>query len=233
MKTEDQQGFIVAIDGPVASGKGTIAKALARKTHGFNLNSGALFRMLALYATENSVEIDQSSLLSVLSLIKLDLEEDRALLNGQDVSDKIFNAEISRLTSVIAEMPEIHKKVIELEQEIGRRKVQEGRIVIIEGRNIGTTVFPDANLRIYMTASAEVRAKRRLEQSRVRGEDVDFETVLKDTIMRDERDMSRNFAPLVRNPENEGYFKLDNTTMTEDQTLETIIEQLKRSRLEL
>jgi cytidylate kinase len=233
MKIEEQQGFIVAIDGPVASGKGTMAKTLAHKTHGFYLNSGALFRMLALYATENAVEIDQPALLNALSSIKLDLEGDRTLLNGQDVSDKIFTAEISRLTPIIAEMPEIHKKVIKLEQEIGRRRAQQGRIVIIEGRNIGTTVFPDANLRIYMTASVEARAKRRLEQSRIRGEDVDFETVLKDTIMRDERDMSRNFAPLVRNPENEGYFKLDNTNLTEDQTLEKIVDQLKKNGLEL
>ena len=233
MKSEEQKGFIVAIDGPVASGKGTIAKDLASITHGFYLNTGALFRMLTLYALDNGVEFKQEPLLKLLSSLELDLQEDRALLNGVDVSDRIYKVEISRKVALIAEMTEVHKKIMLLERKIGELKAREGKVIIIEGRNIGTTVFPNADVKIFMTATVEKRTERRLKQSHTRKENIDFKTVLADTMDRDERDMSRIFAPLVRNPKEQGYFLLDNTDLTQEQTLELIVKQLEKKGLKL
>lgn len=226
------QGFVIAIDGPVASGKGTIAPLLAFKLNAFYMNTGALFRMLALLCKRQEVKVlTEEILLKMLHANKLELYDEKILLNGEDVSTQIYHADISLLSSQIAALPKVHAQVILLEQDIAKQKINDGRIVIVEGRNIGTAVFPDAAFKLFLTASVEERAKRRFSQAEKRKEKVSYEDVLADTKMRDTRDKTRSFFPLVTNPEEHGYFVLDNTGMSEEETLERILTQLRNKKL--
>lgn len=226
------QGFVIAIDGPVASGKGTIAPLLAKKLHAFYMNTGALFRMLALLSKRESVDpTSEEGVLTLLAENTLDLDDDKVLLNGEDVTKEIYHSDISLMSSLIAGNAKVHAQVIILEQKIAQRKIGEGRIVLVEGRNIGTAVFPDAQLKLFLTASLEERAKRRFAQARARDEEVTYEEVLKDTETRDTRDRERPFYPLVSDPEKHGYVVLDNTGMTEEDTMEWIMAQLKHKGL--
>lgn len=225
------QGFILAIDGPVASGKGTVAPLLASQLKGFYMNTGAIFRMLGLFCKEHQIEVTEENVLKVLGENTFGLEEDQVLLNGLDVSANIYHADISELASKIAAMSHLHEEVIKLEKKIALEKMAQGRIVILEGRNIGTAVFPDAGLKIFLTASVEKRAERRFAQMEQRGEQASFEQVLTETKDRDARDVSRPYYPLVEEPEKYGYVVVDTTNLTEQQTLDQLLDLLKEKGL--
>ena len=122
------QGFVIAIDGPVASGKGTIAPLLAQKLNAFYMNTGALFRMLALYCKRNNLPTDEATLLDVIMKTSLNLDEDKAFLDGEDVSAEIYHSDISQLSAQIAAISSVHERVIIREREIAEEKMKDPRV---------------------------------------------------------------------------------------------------------
>lgn len=232
-KGSSQKGIFIAIDGPVASGKGTIAPLLAQRLHGFHLYTGAMYRALALYCREHDVDMtNEQAIRDVLSSITIELLPTKTMLNGKEVSDSIKTQDIAQGASLVGVFASVRQTLVQRQREIAERSIQEGKVVVAEGRDTGTVVFPNADLKIYLTAKVEVRAKRRLEQLHQQGNNtITFEMVLEDTKIRDNRDTERVISPLVNNPKEYGYFILDNSDLNEEETIQIIIEELKRRRL--
>ncbi|HWY80012.1 MAG TPA: (d)CMP kinase, partial [Candidatus Sulfotelmatobacter sp.] len=160
-----KKGFIIAIDGPLASGKGTIAKKLARVLHGVDLYTGAMYRCVALFCINSEINLDNASdVIAQLDKVEIAYHEDRIFLNDTDITDAIQEAAIAEGASIVAVIPEVRKELVRRQQKIGRAEARQGKIVIVEGRDIGTVVFPDAGFKLYLTASETIRAQRRLEQ---------------------------------------------------------------------
>ena len=227
-----KKGFIIAIDGPLASGKGTIAKKLARELHGVDLYTGAMYRCVALFCINSEVNLENApDVIKQLDKIAVKYEEERILLNGTDVTEAIQESAIAEGASVVAVIPQVREELVRRQQEIGRAAVAQGKIVIVEGRDIGTVVFPDAALKIYLTATEAIRANRRLAQFHSLGETMSFEEVLRQIRLRDKRDMERKANPLARDPHAQGYFVLDNSDMNEEQTVDEIAAEVQRRKL--
>lgn len=207
----------VAVDGPAGAGKSSVSKAVAKKLGFIYVDTGAMYRACALYALENGLEIEEKALLGVLDDINIQIKYDDngqiILLNGKDVSKDIRKPEVSMGASKIAAIPAVRLKLVELQ-----RKLAENDNVIMDGRDIGTYVLPDASVKVYLTASAEARAKRRYDE--MTGEK-DFETVKKDIINRDENDMKREFAPLKKADD---AYVIDSSDMSFDEVCEKLEE---------
>lgn len=225
----DIQGNVlhaIAIDGPVAAGKGTIATALSKRLEGFHLNTGAMYRCLALYCLEQNIPVQKTDeVIEGLSRIWFDLEPDKVFLNDVDVTEKIKQRAVTQLVSKVAAIGKVREEMVKRQQEIGRKKIARGMIVIAEGRDAATKIFPDALLKIFLTARPEIRARRRYEQ--MGGENnhtITFDQILADTNDRDSRDYNRQVDPLVKNPEERGYVVVDNSDMSEDETVQTVIQ---------
>lgn len=219
----------IAIDGPVAAGKGTIATLLSRQLHGFHLNTGAMYRCLALYCLENNIPVNKVPLvLEGLSKIWFDLEPDKVYLNDIDVTEKIKQRAVTQLVPKIAAIGAVREEMVKRQQEIGRKKVAQGLVVIAEGRDAATKIFPDAQLKIFLTATPQVRAKRRFEQmGGVHNSTITYEQILADTIERDRRDYERKVDPLVKDPQKYGYVVLDNSDLTEEATIAAVLQAWK------
>ena len=227
-----KNGFIIAIDGPLASGKGTIAKRLATVLHGIDLYTGAMYRGLALFCLEHGIDMHDAPLvIEQLPKITFRYQEDKIFLNDVDVTQKIQEPDPAAGSSVVGVIPEVRRDFVKRQRAIGLEQMQGGTIVIVEGRDIGTVVFPDAALRLYLTASEDIRAKRRLAQYQVQDASWTFEKVLQSIHERDARDKGRETDPLASNPEELGYTVLDNSDMDEQQTIDTIITMLKERNL--
>lgn len=192
----NKQTVAVAIDGPAGAGKSTIARRLAADMGYIYVDTGALYRTVALAVVRNSVSADdKNEVLSLLSKIDVDIvykdSEQCVLLNGEDVSPFIRTPEISMMASKVSAIPEVRSFLLGLQ-----RKLAEAHNVVMDGRDIATVVLPDAKVKIFLTASAKVRAKRRYDELIAKGTEVDFDTVLQELIQRDEQDMNRETAPL-------------------------------------
>lgn len=225
------KGFAIAIDGPVASGKGTLAPNLAKKLDGFFLDTGAMYRCVALYALRNHIDPgDREAVEKIANDIEIDYIGGKTILNGQDVSSDIRTENISRAVPIVARFEGVRRELVTKQRKIAEKALGEGRIVILEGRDIATIVLPDAQLKVYLTAKVEERAKRRRDQLEGQGEMVDFETVLEDVIERDRKDIEVN-KTLVSNPKDFGYEILDNSDLSQEQTLQAVIEILKERKL--
>ncbi len=224
-----KQGIIIAIDGPVASGKGTIAPILAKTLHGFYLHTGAMYRCVALYSLEHNLTSD-ADIIQALPDIHINFTSDRTLLNGEDVTEKIHQNIISSRVAWIATIKEVRTLLIVQQQRIGREKTQKSITVIAEGRDTGTVVFPDAEVKLFLDASVETRAQRRLAQLEKRGEHITFEQVLDDTRRRDESDQQKSGA-LVTDPISHGYDIIETTGLTQEETLERILSLLKEKNI--
>ena len=188
--------LIIAIDGPAASGKSTTAKLLAKQLGYLYLDSGAMYRACALAALEQDIaHSDIARLDKLLETIDIRIEYspdgNKVLLNDIDVTKRIREEDISRLASDISTLGPVREKMVELQRQMGN----EGG-VIMDGRDIGTVVFPHAELKFFMIASAEERARRRCEELIVKGLEADYETVLKELQERDKQDSTRALAPL-------------------------------------
>jgi cytidylate kinase len=227
-----KKGFIIAIDGPTASGKGTIAKKLAKVFKGLDLNTGSMYRCLALFCINNEITIDNpSEVIAQLENVHIAYRDDRVELNGLDVTDAIQDTVIAQGASIIGVIPQVRKNLVQRQQAIGLEAVEQGEVVVAEGRDTGTAVFPDAVLKIYLTATDQVRAKRRLAQNYKNGDKITYDKMLEEVKVRDQRDMQRNADPLTGNPEKLGYIVLDNSDLNEEQTINEIITRLKRRKL--
>lgn len=224
----DPQGNVlhaIAIDGPVAAGKGTIATALSKRLHGFHLNTGAMYRCLALYCLEQNIPVQKiDAVTEGLSRIWFDLEPDKVFLNDVEVTEKIKQRGVTQLVPKVAAIGKVREEMVKRQQEIGRKKIAQGMIVIAEGRDAATKIFPNALLKVFLTARPEIRAHRRYEQMGGKNNHtITFEQILTDTNERDRRDYERKVDPLVKEPEKMGYVVLDNSDMTEEETVTAVI----------
>lgn len=188
--------FSVAIDGPAGAGKSSIAKAAAKKLQFVYVDTGALYRTVALYLLRKEVDFsDHAAVEAALPQIEVSLTyEDGAqkmFLCGEDVTDQIRTPIVSQHSSIGAAIPAVRARLLHLQRELA-----EKYNVLMDGRDIGTVVLPHANLKIYLTASAEERARRRVAQLQESGQAADFDSVLREVMERDERDMNRETAPL-------------------------------------
>ncbi len=185
----------IALDGPSGAGKSSVAKECARRLGLIYIDTGAMYRAAALYAIENGIPIEREALLPHLDGIHIDIRHvegsQRIFLNGKDVSERIREADASIGSSNIAVIPEVRAKLVELQRELARNNS-----VVMDGRDIGTNVLPDADLKIFLTASLDVRAKRRYRELQEKGMGRAYEAVKQDMAYRDENDSKRECAPL-------------------------------------
>ena len=213
------KGLIIAIDGPAASGKSTTAQLLAKKLGYLYIDTGAMYRACALKAKKMGIDInDEESIRNLLDFIDIQIENDnsknRILLDGEDVSEDIRADDISSLASAISAIPAVRYKMVELQRKMG-----EKGSVILDGRDIGTFVFPDAEVKFFLTASPEIRAKRRWLELQQKGIDKDFSEVLADLVKRDNNDSQRALAPLKKA---EDAIEIDTSNMTIEEQTETL-----------
>ena len=216
---------VITIDGPSGSGKGTVAGMLATKLQWQLLDSGALYRVLALAADKHAVPLDHEDALEVLA-VGLDVEfvvdvesnSQRILLENQDVTDEIRNETVGAHASQIAALPGVRAGLLRRQHEF-----RQAPGLIADGRDMGTVVFADAPLKVFLTASAEERARRRYLQLKDKGETVTLTSLLEEIRARDERDTNRSIAPLK--PADDAII-LDSTTMTIEQVLERILSEV-------
>jgi len=222
------KGLIIAIDGPAASGKSTTAQLLAKKLGYLYIDTGAMYRACALKAKKLGIDInDEESIRNLLDFIDIRIENDnsknRILLDGEDVSEDIRADDISSLASAISAIPAVRYKMVELQRKMG-----EKGSVILDGRDIGTFVFPDAEVKFFLTASPEIRAKRRWLELQQKGIDKNFSEVLADLVKRDNNDSQRALAPLKKA---EDAIEIDTSNMTIEEQTETLY-KIILSRLE-
>ncbi|MBR4724058.1 MAG: (d)CMP kinase [Clostridia bacterium] len=214
----------IAIDGPAGAGKSSIAKLVAGELGFIYIDTGAMYRASALYAIENGIKITAESFTKeVLDKISIDIRYDddgqRIFLCGKDVTKRIREADVSIGASDIAVIPAVRLKLVDLQRELAK-----GNNVIMDGRDIGTYVLPDAELKIYLTASVEERAMRRLKELKEKGQTADFEQVKRDISYRDKNDSEREFAPLKKADD---AVLVDSTDMTIDEVKKRILELAK------
>ena len=188
------ENFIVAVDGPAGSGKSTISKIVAKEYGLTYLDTGAMYRMVALCSLEKNVDLQNiDAVVEMLEDIKIDIDGDSFILNGEDVSEEIRTPRVTAIVSDVAAIKEVRVKLVDLQREIGK-----GKKVILDGRDIGTVVFPDAHLKVFLIASAEERANRRLKEYREKGIDISFQEVLDSIENRDRIDSTRKESPLKK-----------------------------------
>ncbi|MEK7517860.1 MAG: (d)CMP kinase [Patescibacteria group bacterium] len=223
----------VAIDGPVGSGKGTLAVALSKKLNAFYVYTGAMYRALALACLWEKIDIeDEIKVLELLNKISIELEPKeegiKAFLNGKDVSLEIFKPNISKIASDISAFPKVREEMVLRQKEMVRSSIQKRKSVVVEGRDITTVVIPDADIKIYLTADIKTRAQRRLKQFEKRGISMRLDDVLKDLKDRDEKDTERNASPLRIAKD---AVVVDTTNDTVEQTVEKVMRMLKEKYL--
>jgi cytidylate kinase len=212
--------LIIAIDGPVGSGKSTVARRVAELLGYTHLDSGAMYRAVGLKALRDGVPLDSPERLAQLAeAARIDLVPRdgklRVLLDGEDVTDAIRAPEVSRAASVVAVVPGVRHPMVAEQRRAGGRGS-----VVMEGRDIGSVVFPHADLKIFLDASPEVRASRRQRELEEKGEPMEFEKVLAEVHVRDRRDREREMSPLVRAAD---AVIVDNTAMDAEETARVIV----------
>ena len=186
--------FIVTIDGPAGSGKSTIAKMIAKKYNFTYLDTGAMYRMIALYVIRHNIDLEnKKEIEEMLKNVKLDIQGNTFYLNGEDVSEAIRTPEVSKIVSPVAAIKEVRVKLVDMQREISF-----GKRIILDGRDMGTTVFPKADVKIFLIASPEIRAKRRLKEYDEKGIAATYEEVLESIKERDYIDSTRKESPLVK-----------------------------------
>tara|TARA_B100000780_G_scaffold260030_1_gene211454 strand:- start:408 stop:1067 length:660 start_codon:yes stop_codon:yes gene_type:complete len=184
--------YLIAIDGPAGSGKGTIAKLISKKLSLNYLDSGAIYRVIALSAITNDIPLDQvTKLISLVDDINMEFEGEDILLNNKVVTDKIRTSEISESSSEIAAHPELRDKILNLQ-----RSFYHGNGLVAEGRDMATIVFPNADLKVYLDASPHERANRRYKQLLSKGNSVKIQDLTSEIEARDKRDKQRKASPL-------------------------------------
>ncbi len=185
--------MIVCIDGPAGAGKSTAARELARRLGFRFLDTGAMYRAVALAAVHDGIDLENAEALAAFAQRqRIELADDRIHLNGHDVTDEIRTTRITSLTHFAANNPAVREQLVELQREAAGSDN-----IVTEGRDQGTIVFPDAACKIFLTASPEERARRRMHDLAARGENVEFEEVLRQQNLRDDRDRSRSVGPLA------------------------------------
>ncbi|MBX9900981.1 MAG: (d)CMP kinase [Burkholderiaceae bacterium] len=208
---------VISIDGPTASGKGTVAQRVANRLGFHYLDSGALYRLTALAAQRQHIAlIDEVKLANVALQLQCQFKNGHILLNGEDVSHDLRAEEVGVAASKIAVLPSLRKALVNLQLSF-----REAPGLVADGRDMGTVIFPDAKQKVYLTASVEARANRRYKQLIEKGFSANMEDLVKDLAERDLRDTTRATAPLLPAP---GAYILDTSEMTVDQAVQVILD---------
>ncbi|MBS3741008.1 MAG: (d)CMP kinase [Candidatus Cloacimonetes bacterium] len=218
--------FVIAIDGPASSGKSTIAKNLARKLDCIYIDSGAMYRAVGLFIRENNVDVDaEKKVKEKLPEISIRIENAKdgatniVFLNEVNVTEQIRQPIISQYASIVAKYGSVRKKLVQLQ-----RKIAQKQSVVMDGRDIGTVVFPNADFKFFITASSKERANRRWKEIKDKGEKKSYEQVLQELKGRDKRDSSRQIAPL-RKPHDA--IEIDTTNLTIGEQTQILYEKIK------
>lgn len=211
--------YNIAIDGPAGAGKSTIAKRVSGELSFIYVDTGAMYRSIALYLlrkdiSATDVEVVKAALEDIEIAIQYVNGEQHVLLNGEDVSGQIRTEEVGNMASKSSALPCVRAKLLELQKKLARE-----HDVVMDGRDIGTNILPDAQLKIYLTASVDTRASRRYKELIEKGTDCDLEAIKKDIEQRDYQDMHRETAPLTQAKD---AVYLDSSDMTIDQVVEKI-----------
>ena len=212
--------FHVAIDGPAGSGKSTISGLIAKKLNWTHIDTGAMYRAVTLWALNNKIDLNNESEYRFLEKINISYENDQIFLNGINVSIDIRSEEVTNNVSLVSSFPYVRKKMVDLQ-----KKAAENISVVMDGRDIGTVVLPNADLKIFLTANVEERAKRRYAENVQKGKVGHIDNVINDIIVRDEKDSTRKEAPLKKAKD---AFELDTTYMTIDEVVNKIILMIEK-----
>lgn len=212
--------YSIAIDGPAGAGKSTIAKLIAKKKGYIYVDTGAMYRAMALFFIESGISgSDQERISASVKdadvTITYENGEQIVWLNGKNVNGRIRTEEVGKMTSLISMNKEVREKLVELQRALAKKES-----VVMDGRDIGTCVLPDADVKVYLTASSHVRALRRYEELKAKGEDCQLEVIEKDIIDRDYQDMHRELSPLRQA---EGAALLDSSDLTIEEVADAII----------
>ena len=215
------KNLIVAIDGPAGSGKSTIAKLVAKKFNFTYIDTGAMYRMITLYLLENKISFDNlDKIQKILNEINLDMKEDKFFLNNVDVSLKIREEIINENVSKVASIKAVRENLVNLQ-----RKIASDKNVILDGRDIGTVVFPNAQVKIFLVASAEERARRRYNEFMEKKVEITYDEVLKSLKERDHLDSTRKESPLVKASD---ALELDTTNLKIDEVVYFISNEIEK-----
>lgn len=212
----------IAIDGPGGAGKSTIAKLVGDKLGLEYIDTGAMYRAVGLKLNRERIKPDDLlSISNILEETSIDFANGKIILDGDDVSDIIRTQEISKLASIYSQIPEVRSKLVDIQ-----RKIAAGKSVIMDGRDIGTNVLTDAELKIFLTADSMVRARRRYEELRSKGVKANLDDIHEEIKDRDYQDMNRKLNPLVQA---EDAIRLDTSDMTIDEVVNTIVAMAARA----
>lgn len=210
----------IAIDGPAGAGKSTIARQIARRLGFEYIDTGAMYRAVALKAVREGIDFrDSAKLEQMLENTEIDFENNNIMLDGEIVNDEIRTPQINQLVSGISEIKCVRDKLVEIQRAIGINKS-----VVMDGRDIGTNVFPDAQYKFFVNASTEERALRRWKEFKNKGFDVDFERIKEEIILRDQNDMNREHNPLKKAKD---AVEVDTSNMNIEQAVNVIFSYLK------
>ena len=213
--------IIVAIDGPAGSGKSTIAKIIAKKFNFTYIDTGAMYRMITLYLLENNIDFDDlKEIEKVLNTVNLDMQGDKFYLNNVDVTTKIREKIINENVSKVASIKIVRSNLVDLQ-----RKVSNNKNVILDGRDVGTVIFPNAQVKIFLIASPEERARRRYKEFLEKKTEITYEEVLNSIKERDHIDSTRDESPFVKADD---AIELDSTNLTIDDVVNFISKEIEK-----
>ena len=220
--------FIVAIDGPAGSGKGTITEIISKRLGLVNIGSGAAYRCVALETINRGIKLEETEkIIDILDEINIEFriedEKDVIYLNGENVTDRIRQKDVAKIVSQVSSIKEVRFKLNEI-----FRKSAESQDVIMEGRDIGTYVFPYANVKIYLDATPEERATRRYKQNMESGIEMSYEEILENIKMRDKNDIEKEIGALKKA---EDAFYIDSSNMTIEEVAQEIIEIINNKKV--
>lgn len=227
METNSRRAPVIAIDGPVGAGKSTVARQVAQRLGFRYVDTGAMYRSVALLALEQGIDLhDEGAVIRIAESLDVEFpvtaDQQRVTANGRDVTDAIRRPDVSDGASIVSVYPRVRRAMVAIQRQMGR----DGGIVM-EGRDIGTVVFPDADVKVFLDASLEERARRRYAELRARGVETDFDSVRRTEEERDRRDETRRHSPLRPAPD---AVIIDNTDRSVDQTVDAVMALVARTR---
>lgn len=219
--------MIVAVDGPAGSGKGTVTKRIEEELGFLNLDTGATYRCVALQTLRKGIKIEnEDAIIKIANDIDIKIDntgdKDIILLNGEDVSKEIRTKEVTEIVSQVSSIIPVREKMVEVQ-----RNLAKGKNVIVEGRDIGTVVFPNADIKIYLDASEEIRAKRRYKENKQSGINTTYEEVLENVKMRDYNDMHKKVGALKKADDS---VVIDSTELSIEEVVEKIKKLIKKHK---
>jgi len=216
--------LIIAIDGPAGSGKSTTAKLLAQKLGYLYIDTGAMYRAVTLYAIRNNILGDEDKIIEMAKKLNIELKfekgQTKVFVDGIDVSEDIRSLEVNQNVSPVSKIEGVRKILVQKQKEIGKNGG-----VVMEGRDITTVVFPNADVKIYLTATIDERARRRALEFEQKGQQVDIEKVKQNILERDRIDSSRDVSPLTKSPD---AIEIDTSNLSIEEQVELILQETKK-----